>query len=227
MKLVLVNKKDESGKVKSFYFQPDQKFKFKAGQYIYLDLSPLKYHDPKGPIRQFTVSSSPTDKHIRITTNISGSGFKKTLDDLNTGQEVLIKGPLGHFYFDNESKKIKSHVFIAGGIGITPFISIIENVHKLKLKNKIYLIYSNSGSNFIFQDDLEKITKKNSSIKIRFIDSQKEGRLNKHKLKSMLSGWQIIDKEKIFWVVGSNKFVDSIESYLEGEVVKTEKFTGL
>ena len=158
MQLQLVKKVDEARGTKSFFFNivdgylSEEKLSWEPGQYIYITLPYLNYPDERGDTRHFTISSSPTEGDlIRITIRIrQESGYKKTLDELPIGSEVEGKGPQGTFLFDS---KIEYNIFLAGGIGITPFRSIIKNVidDKQKQKTNIHLIYSNSDNDFIFK----------------------------------------------------------------------------
>ena len=123
---------------------PDKEFEFLAGQYIYLTLPKLNYPDPRGATRHFTISSSPTElPKICITTRIRvESGFKKTLDEVEAGVSIEADAPFGEFTLNEND--LTPQVFIAGGIGITPFRSMLKYVFDKKLPIPIALIYSNS-----------------------------------------------------------------------------------
>ena len=120
MKLTLVKKEDEAKGTKSFFWQPEKPVNYRPGQYLYYTIAELKYPDPRGTTRCFTISSSPTEGNIlRLTTRIrQESGYKKSLDELPTGATVDGEGPNGVFVFDE--KETITSLFIAGGIGITP-----------------------------------------------------------------------------------------------------------
>jgi len=228
MKLTLVKKVEEARNTKSFYFKPEEPLQWIPGQYIYITLPKLNYPDERGLTRHFTIASSPTEKDlIQITTRIrEQSGYKKTLDKLPIGSFVEAKDPNGMFILD---QKIKNNIFIAGGIGITPFRSMIKyNIDK-KLNLSMYLIYSNSDNQFVFKKELDNWTNNNENIKIRYFDSSISGHLDTNKLSSFLSDQKI--QNSTFWVVGPNPFVDAIEMLLEElkipeDNIKTEKFTG-
>lgn len=232
MKIKLVKKVKEATDTYSFFFEPDQKFEWKAGQYMYLTIPNLKYSDERGDTRHFTISSSPTEGNlIRITTRIrAGSGFKKALNELEIGDQINSEGPNGLFIFDeNVANKHKNNIFFAGGIGITPFRSIIKyNIDK-NYKAPMYLVYSNSNSEFVFMEDLYNWEKSADYLKTKYIDTSKEGRLDEEKLSSILKEVDI--KNTTFWVVGPPPFTSAMEELLTklavpSDYVETEKFTG-
>lgn len=222
MRLKLVKILDETVDVKSFFWEPSEKIKFTAGQYFYFTLPKLKYEDKRGDTRHFTLSNSPTEGNLlRLTTKFSTlmSGYKKTLLELNIGEEVEGRGPQGTF-------TPKNGIFIAGGIGITPFRSLI----KYNFDNKLelpYLIYSNSDENFVFGDELkdmlgDKLALHNSSI---------SGHIDSMKIVKFIENWKLVIGNCAFSVVGPPPFVNAIEEVLEqlgvdSDKIVSEKFTG-
>ena len=229
MKFTLVEKKDEAPKTKSFFWKPDTTFNFEPGQYLYYTLPKLAYPDPRGAVLDFTIASSPTEELIQLTTRIRKSGFKKTLDELPVGSEVEAEGPNGSFYLD--SKTSGSQVFIAGGIGITPFRSMIKYNVDNNLKIPMDLIYSNSDENFVFKKEFDNWQKDSDFIKIYYHDSSKLGHLGRQKISNVIRKWNVEDKKPTFWLAGPPNFVDSMELILEktkipDERIKSDKFIG-
>ncbi len=231
MKLELVKKVDEAKDTMSFSFSSEEQLNWEPGQYIYITLPKLNYEDERGDTRHFTISNSPTEKEVRITTRIrKQSGYKKTLSELPIGTIVEGKGPQGTFVFD---KTIENNVFLAGGIGITPFRSWIKYCMDkqslpLRGKNLIHLIYSNSDSDFVFKKELDKWQEENDFLKINYFDTSVSGHLDAQKIKSFCE--QELQKST-FWAVGPNVFVNAMEEALEElkipeDNIKTEKFTG-
>lgn len=234
MELKLVKKITEAKDTRSFFFEPKNDIKFLPGQYFYITLNKLSYEDPRGKTRHFTISLSPTEGNLlRITTRIRDeSGFKKTLDEMKIGEFVEGEGPNGTFVFDETSEpKLTStnHVFLAGGIGITPFRSFIKyNIDK-KLDTSMHLIYSNSGDEYVFKNELEDFKKVLSSLQIDFYNSSKSGHITSEKLSGLLEKDEV--QNSIFWVVGPPAFVDSIEDILSqlkinSDRIRAEKFSG-
>jgi predicted ferric reductase len=100
---------------------------YTAGQYAFFDIGGV-HNDPKGPIRHFTISSSPTEDFIMITTRIRDSPYKKRLSSLEEGTIVKVRGPQGKFILHDDYSK--PAVFLSGGIGVTPFRSMIKYASK-------------------------------------------------------------------------------------------------
>lgn len=232
MKAKLVDIKDEKPGTKTFLFEPEEKIDYQAGQYVYFTVPKLTREDGRGDTRHFTLSSSPRDKYISFTTRFPDpmSGYKQTLLQIKPGTEFEIRGPQGHFVIE-KPLSTKKHIFLAGGIGITPFRSMIKDNVDNNLKIPMYLIYSNSNNNFVFGEELEKYQKENENIKVEFFDSSKKGHLNKEAINETTNRWGLESKSCIFWIVGPPPFVDALESEVEklgidSDNIKTEKFTG-
>lgn len=239
MKLKLLAKRDEIPGVKSFFWEPESRVDWEPGQYYYFTIPELKYPDTRGDTRHFTISSSPTERNgLMLTTKIREiSGYKKTLDTLPIGTEVEGEGPNGTFFLDKNSLTTPGNggypnIFVAGGIGITPYRSMIKYVIDSKKLTPIYLIYSNSDENFIFGNELANIAESNENIKIEFYNSSKDGHLDKIKIKSIVEKWNVADwKKSTWWVCGPPLMVRAIEDVLgwmdiTSDHIRSEKFTG-
>lgn len=125
-------------------FRRPEDFSFLAGQYIQLAVPKLLYSDGKGASRTFSIASSPFDQEkISVAFRETGSGFKRTLKELPFGAPVNIEGPHGFFTLPQEP--VNPVVFIAGGIGITPFLSMIRFATAKGLKIPMILLYANRG----------------------------------------------------------------------------------
>src|SRR5215211_5598838 len=140
---ILIKKKDkiEGTDVISFKFskQNDQLqnktlFDYTAGQFAFFDIGGV-YNDPKGPIRHFTISSSPTENFIMFSTRIRDSAYKKRLSTLEEGAMVKVRGPEGQFVLHQDYSK--PAMFLSGGIGVTPFRSMIKYATDEQLQVKI------------------------------------------------------------------------------------------
>lgn len=242
MKLTLIEKRDESSGTKSFFFQPETEVKWIAGQYYYFTLPELKYPDERGSTRHFTISSSPTEgMNLRITTRVrQESGYKKTLDELPIGATLEGEGPNGTFILDETSTV--PNIFIAGGIGITPFRSIIKNAIDKNSQTPICLIYSNSHTEEItFRKDLEEWSTIHPNLKIEMTISKPEeskepwtgrtGRIDDKMITELTGKWQLEIAKCIFWICGPPVMIDAMEEVLgtlgiTSDHIKSEKFTG-
>lgn len=231
MKLKLLEIRDEAKGTKSFFWEPEKPVTYLPGQYFYYTLPTLKYPDPKGNTRHFTDSSSPTEGGtLRVTTRIrEESGYKKTLAELPVGSEIEGEGPNGTFIFDE--KEAGPHIFIAGGIGITPYRSMIKYAADKNLQTPIYLVYSNSDDDIVFKKELDEISAQHPNIKIQYLETATEGHLDEVKIGKFIENWQLVIGNCTFWLCGPPPMIDAMEIAL-GKLkitsykVRSEKFTG-
>ncbi len=142
----------------------EREFKFLPGQYIRVSVPKLLYSDTKGRSRLFSIASSPNDKNkLNIAFRDTGSGFKRTLMELPVGSLVDIEGPFGFFTLPKDDSRLL--VFIAGGIGITPFLSMIRYATEQKLKYRIVLFYANrNAESAAYLEELKIVARKNPSF---------------------------------------------------------------
>lgn len=145
--------------VYSFWFKPSTPIRFVAGQFIELYL-PHVEADNRGQKRWFTISSSPEDKHISITTKVikDCSTFKKTLARLEPGAKLKMASPMGDFVLPKDANL--PLLFVAGGIGCTPFHSIIKHLNGTGQTRDIRMIYAtNSLEELVFKDTFKSLTR--------------------------------------------------------------------
>ena len=115
---------------------------FRPGQYFFVTLPDRGYHDEKGLRHHFSVVTSPTEPEVLgLATRLRDSAFKKTLRELPVGTEVEVEEPKGSFVLPEETTR--PLVFIAGGIGITVFHSMLRYIADTKLPYRVTLVYSN------------------------------------------------------------------------------------
>jgi ferredoxin-NADP reductase len=130
---------------------------FTPGQYFHVTLPNLGYEDDKGLRRHITVVTSPNEKGVLgFATRMRDSAFKRTLRELPVGSEVEVEPPKGKFGLpDDPSRPL---VFVAGGIGITVFRSMLRYIHEEQLSYRMTLIYSNRDrESTAFLDELREL----------------------------------------------------------------------
>src|SRR6185437_2088866 len=151
-----LSKEEKAKDTYSFFFEKPADFEFIAGQYNRWTL-PITATDGRGSSRFFTISSSPLEKEkISITTKIIQSDFKKALLQLNENDEIKIFGPMGNFILDETNTKPR--ILIAGGIGLTPFHSMITYAATKKLTIPLTLLVSFSTTEeIVFFEELKTI----------------------------------------------------------------------
>lgn len=139
--LILSKKTQLATNIYDFVFKLDQKFLFLPGQYMEWTLGHKKV-DSRGNRRYFTLASAPTEGNLRIGVRVSdpSSSFKNELLNMKNGDKIVAGSLSGDFVLPQDpGRKV---VFIAGGIGITPFRSIIKNMVDKAEKRDIVLFYS-------------------------------------------------------------------------------------
>jgi len=142
----------ENEQVQTFWFKPAQSLRYTAGQFIELYL-PHDMPDDRGIKRWFTLSSSPSDELLSITTKYAGpksSSFKKQLFSLKPGATFQIVEPMGDFVLPKDLSI--PLVFVAGGIGVTPFHSMVSYLAASGEQRKIQiLLAANQASDILFE----------------------------------------------------------------------------
>ena len=122
---------------------------------------------------------------FKLTLGISDapSDFKKAMLELKQGMKISMSGPVGSFYLKDDSPSI----LIAGGIGITPFRSMLKQIEAEGngVGNKIHLLYMDSKKSFIFKDELDEIAN-NTSITVTYLDSRNDLQQEINKLSSLI-----------------------------------------
>ncbi|MGH9786269.1 MAG: ferredoxin--NADP reductase, partial [Terriglobia bacterium] len=124
----------------ALYFERPTDFRFKAGQFISVSLIEPLETDAEGNTRSFSIASAPLDTDLMIATRIRDTAFKRVLRTMAPGTEVALAGPFGSFTLRQNSQPA---VFLAGGIGITPFRSMLLQAVSAKLSRRLFLFYSN------------------------------------------------------------------------------------
>ncbi|HXZ96914.1 MAG TPA: FAD-dependent oxidoreductase [Burkholderiales bacterium] len=138
----LIERNEVAERTMVFTFERPADFNFTAGQFLTVTVPNPPFSDAKGNGRTFSIASPPQElAHLQIATRMTGSALKRSLAELPLGTPVELFGPAGTFTLHRASSM--SAVFIAGGIGITPFRSIINDAFARHLTHQITLIYSN------------------------------------------------------------------------------------
>lgn len=156
MKVTFDHAEQEAANITTFFFRPEKPAHYTAGQFAEWTLKHPDA-DERGIKRWFTISSSPQNELVSLTTkfNPEGSSFKKALQQLQPGDEIQMSDPMGDFVLP---KLVQTPlVFVAGGIGITPFHSILSWLADTGEKRPIKLLYAvNNEDEIVFMDTFER-----------------------------------------------------------------------
>lgn len=216
----LKNKIQETQDVVTLKFQPfsEEIFSFIPGQFAII------YPKNVTTGKSYTITSVPGEKTLNFTIkkvgNISGMLF-----DSKIGDEVKIDGPRGHFYPNEYMDNI---VFIAGGIGITPFYTIIKDLYKKADNNKrIVVFYSNkTKKDIVFFNELNKMAENFKNLKIIYFltrENVKDKYIdNFERINAKSLGNYLKDSLNYYFICGSIEFVKDIRKIIKEGGIKEE-----
>ncbi len=207
--------------IKTFSFRPAKKIGFKAGQFAFFgfELGGKRFR------KHFTISSAPGKRDLEFTTIVSDSDYKQALDSLEKGHEVGISEPQGSFVLD--ARKSDKVAFLAGGIGVTPVKSVLEDLKNRKEKGlEIFVFYSNRNEERIaFRGELEKLAEELGFVEIVHTLTDADEEQQKNWLgetgfidRRMVKRHLVSEEEFSFFVVGPPKFNEAMEKMLKGDL---------
>jgi len=225
MKIRLIEKRREAADdTTSFIFFPAGRLTWRAGQFLHYVL-PHDRADERHEDRYFTIASAPFETNVRLTTrfaNGTGSSFKHALLDLPFGAAIEAGEPDGDFVIDDPAAE---SVFIAGGIGITPFRAILMDLDHRGIDIHATLLYSNRNSDVLFKRQLDGLAAKHPHFTIQYVISP--AHLDHEALEPVVRA----APKAMFYVSGPEPMVDAVGKALgalgvAGERIKQDLFPG-
>lgn len=223
MKLQLLSTKEEQDDVHSFVFEPETPITWEPGQYMHYVL-PHPQADSRGVERWFTISSAPFEKRIMLTTRLAadnGSSYKQALMKLKGGDTVEADGPKGSFTIAQGNYH---HLLIAGGIGITPYRSMMLQLRHEGKDPKVELFYASRDEKPVFEDLFKDLQTKLKNFCLRNFTGGK--RIVEEDLRGYL------DKDNaLYYISGPKPMVEGYQHLLQSlnvpdERIKTDYFPG-
>ena len=232
----LKNRMEVAERTMAFQFDKPSTWTFKPGQFIDITLPNPPENDTEGNKRGFSIASAPREDFIMVATRLRNTAFKRSLAKVPLGTEVEIEGPFGNLVLHNNASR--AAVLLAGGIGITPFRSILVQAAADRLPHRIFLLYSNRRpEDAPFLDELGAVQKKNPNFRMIATMTEMErshlpwagerglinvGMLSKH-LKDV--------KNAIYYIAGPPGMVKGVQSTLnsfgiDDDDIRTEEFAG-
>ncbi len=232
----LRSREEVAERTMAFHFDKPAGFVFTPGQFIDIDLLNPAETDTAGNTRGFSISSAPYEDTIMVTTRLRDTAFKRVLRIMPLGTEVKIEGPFGNLRLHNTAKR--TAVFLAGGIGITPFHSILLDAARRKLPQTIFLFFSNHRpEDAPFLGELQSMEKQNPNYKFigtmtkmgrsKFPWRGELGFINKEMLERYLKG----APSPIYYIAGPPAMVSGLhamlqEAGIDDDDIRTEEFAG-
>ena len=235
-KVKLKRKAELAERTFAFYFQKPAEFHFTPGQFVDLTLLDPPETDAEGNIRTFSIASAPAEEDLVVATRMRDTAFKRVLAKMPLGSELKLEGPLGSFTL--HSNPSRPAVFLAGGIGITPFRSMIVNAARQGLAHRIALFYANRRpEDSAFLQELQQSPKANKNL--QFIGVMTE--IENSKLpwsgetgyidKAMLARFVPDLSAPIYYIAGPPAMVSAMKTSLtaagvDSDDVRAEDFAG-
>ncbi len=225
LRLVLHKKISVTKDISTFIFHVPRPISFLPGQYMEWTLSHNNI-DSRGNRRYFTVASSPTEHSIMIGVrfNAKGSSFKNALTHLSENNEIIASQIAGDFTLPHDTTK--KLVFVSGGIGVTPFRSMVKYLLDKKEKRDIVVLYSaKSADDFAYKEIFDEAANV-LGIKIVYTVTDKDntpsywkghvGRIDSELIQKEIPDFQ----ERLFYLSGPNAMIESFETLLKNIGVK-------
>lgn len=139
---------------------------YRPGAYFWVELPDRGHTDEKGLRRHISLVTSPTERGVvGLATRLRDTAFKRTLAELEPGDEVQVEEPKGSFLLPEDTGA--EYVFVAGGIGITVFRSMLRYIADEGLPYRITLVYSNRDrESSAFLDELEELERRIDGLRV-------------------------------------------------------------
>lgn len=211
--LKIVNTLAHGSEAKTIRLGLDRDIPYRPGQYLMLT---MKAGD-KNVTKPITISSSPTEKgYIEFTKKLTGSAFSNAIDAAKRADVLSVKMPLGKFIFEGQFEKA---VFLSGGIGITPIVSMLKYATDKNMLSSLALLYSGrTPEHLIFKDNFDSMQKNNKNLKIIYtvtdcgkdVPNCKTGRIDAKMINSELPDY----RDRKFFVSGPPAMVGAMRSML-------------
>lgn len=232
----LLEKHEVAEGTMAFHVEKPAGFDFKPGQSADLTMLNPPENDEAGNIRTFSIASAPSETSLMFATRLRDTAFKRALRKLPAGAPFKMEGPSGGFNL--HKNPAKPGVFLAGGIGITPFMSMIREAAHAKDAHQLYMFYSNRRpEDAAFLQELAAGSKQNPNFHLIAtmveMDKSKQswngerGFINAEMLKRHLP----ILSGPIFYVAGPPGMVAAMRDMLtqagvDEDDIRTEDFPG-
>ncbi len=220
----------------AFYFDKPSQFAFTPGQFVDLTLPQPSETDAAGNTRAFSIASAPQESTLMVATRLRDTAFKRELQRMPLDSTVRMEGPFGRLVL--HADQTRPAVFLAGGIGITPFRSMVVQAAMQRSPHPMVLFYSNRRpEDAAFLDELQSLQDKNPHY--RFVATMTEPANSSRPWQGetgyinavLLSKHLVNVKKPIYYVVGPPGMVGALrtmlkEAGIDHSDIRTETFAG-
>ncbi|MBS0169569.1 MAG: FAD-dependent oxidoreductase [Nitrospira sp.] len=220
----------------AFYFDKPTGFAFTPGQFVDVTLPHLPDSDTGGNTRALSIASAPQEPTIMVATRLRETAFKRELQRMPLGTTVQLEGPFGRLALHTD--QTRPTVFLSGGIGITPFRSMLVYAAIEGLPQRMLLFYSNRRpEDAPFLEELQALQQQNS--RYTFVGTMTEPQKSARPWKgatgfidnALLSKYLTDADSPVYYVVGPPGMVTALRAMLkaakvEDRDIRTEQFSG-
>jgi ferredoxin-NADP reductase len=232
----LLNRVEVTEGTMAFQFEKPPGFDFKPGQSADLTLLDPPETDSEGNVRTFSIASAPFEDQLMFATRMRDTAFKRSLKKVPLGTVVKMDSALGSFTLHKNSAK--PAVFLAGGIGITPFSSIVRQADHDRAPHTLHLFYSNRRpEDALFFEVLQNLEKTNPNFffvatmtdtpRSKKTWNGEAGRINREMLSKYLNDL----RGPIYYIAGPPAMVIGMRKMLvasgvDEDDIRTDEFAG-
>ena len=202
-----------------FVFEPGQKFAYQPGQYMEWTL-PHNKVDARGNRRYFTLASSPTESEVRLGVKFyqKGSSYKKAMLAMNSETKIVASQIAGDFVLPHDPKQ--KVVFIAGGIGVTPYRSMIKYLLDKQEQRSIALLYAARTAEDIAYQEVFEAARQQLGVSAHYILSEpdkppldnryRDGHVDAAMIRALVPDYA----ERLFYISGPQPMVEAVRHNL-------------
>jgi len=232
----LLRREDVAEGTAAFHFARPEGFEFKAGQSMSVTLVDPPETDAKGNTRTFSIASAPFEATIEIATRLRDTAFKRVLAALPPDSPLRLRGPGGKFTLDEGD--MRPAVFLAGGIGTTPFVSMLRQAAHDRWDRELKLFFANRRpEDAPFLTELEGLQERNPRFRLiaTMTDLEKSARPWSGERgmidRALLSRHLDHLAEPVYYLAGPPAMVDALQKMLVAAgvrpaAIRTDQFFG-
>ena len=239
----LLDRHEVAEQTMTFFFEKPADWTFKPGQFVDLTVLNPPETDAEGNTRGFSIASAPEEGDLMFATRMRDTACKRVLHSMPIGTEVKIEGPFVNLTLHNNVKR--PAILLAGGIGITPFRSMVVHAAKARLQHNIVLFYSNRTPEAAsFLTELKALERENPNYRFVPTMTNMEDSHSPWDGERSLINYELIAKHlkplaspafyeagPIYYIAGPPRMVVGIRSVLtnsgvDEDDIRTEEFAG-
>lgn len=224
--VALTGREEIAAGTMAFHFAKPAGFSFNPGQAVNIEL----LEPPAGANsarRIFSLVSAPFEERLTVATRMrEGSAFKRALQALPLGAQLKLRGPQGVMTLHED--RARAAVFIAGGIGITPFVSMLRQAAHDRLAQLMFLLYANRRpEDAAFLSELQGLARQNSDLRLLARMTDQDGILDEEAIRRFAGD----AAAPVYYLAGPPGMVDAMSAVLKrlgitDDDVRSEEFYG-